>query len=144
MIFKLFGKSSEIFGSVRKYSEIFGKLRKRFKSNFQMFLWFLKSSENLWKSSEVFGNLRRYFHYWRKYPTRDPDVLLYRFYEWFIFQWNTVTHIIINIMKHLNNNWRDALSKRFKDELRCWHSRTWRSINCKRMQSYSGCRLQFF
>ena len=35
---KIFGKSSEIFGSVRKSLEISGKLRKRFKSNFQMFL----------------------------------------------------------------------------------------------------------
>ena len=38
MIFRIFGKSSEIFASVRKYSEISGKFRKRFKSNFQMFL----------------------------------------------------------------------------------------------------------
>ena len=51
-----FFKSSEIFGSVRKSSEIFRKLPKPLKSNFQLFLWFLKFSKNLWKSSEVFGN----------------------------------------------------------------------------------------
>ena len=33
-LFKISGKSLEIFGSVRKSLEIFGKLRKRFKSNF--------------------------------------------------------------------------------------------------------------
>ena len=40
--FKIVGKSSEILGSVRKSSEIFGKFRKRFKSNFQIFLWVFK------------------------------------------------------------------------------------------------------
>ena len=44
MIFKIFGKSSEIFE----------KLRKRFKSNFQMFLWLFKI---FGKSSEIFGNI---------------------------------------------------------------------------------------
>ena len=53
---KIFGKSSEIFGSVRKSSESFGKLRKRFKSNFQTFVQFFKI---FGKSSEVFGNLRK-------------------------------------------------------------------------------------
>ena len=38
MIFKIFGKSSEIFGSVRKSLEIFGKLWRRFKNNFQIVL----------------------------------------------------------------------------------------------------------
>ena len=79
MIFKIFGKSSEIFGSgrktsengskvifryfydflqfsenFRKSSEVFGKLWKRFKSNLQMFSWYFKI---FGKSSEVFGNL---------------------------------------------------------------------------------------
>ena len=38
-------------------SEIFGDFRKRFKSNFQMFLLFLKV---FGKSSEVVGNLRKF------------------------------------------------------------------------------------
>ena len=50
----------KIFGSVRKSSDIFGKLQKRFKSNFEIFLWFFKifgkSSENLRKCSQVFEN----------------------------------------------------------------------------------------
>ena len=61
MIFKIFGKSSEIFGSVQKSSEIFGKLRKRFKVIFRCSYDFLKFSKNLRKSSEVFGNLRKRF-----------------------------------------------------------------------------------
>ena len=61
MIFKIFGKSSERFGSVRKSSEIFGKLRKRFKVIFRCFYDFLKFSENLRNASEVFGNLRKRF-----------------------------------------------------------------------------------
>ena len=62
--FKIFGKSSEIVGSVRKTSIIFRKLRKRFKrrssngSNFRSFNDVLKFSENLWKCSEIW----RYFH----------------------------------------------------------------------------------
>ena len=50
-------KSSETFGSVRKYSEIFRKLLNWFKNNFLMFLWFFKI---FGKSSEVFGNLRKF------------------------------------------------------------------------------------
>ena len=61
-IFKIFGKSSEIFRSVWKYSEICGKLWKRFKSNFQMFLWFFKifgkTFRNLQKCSEIFRNFQ--------------------------------------------------------------------------------------
>ena len=56
MIFKNFRK---IFGYLRKCqksSEIFGKLRKRFKINFQMFLWLFKV---FGKSSEVFGSVRK-------------------------------------------------------------------------------------
>ena len=56
MIFlKIFGKSSKIFGSVRKTSEM---VQKYF---FRCFNDFLKFSENLRKSSEVFGNLRKRF-----------------------------------------------------------------------------------
>ena len=54
--FEIFGKSSEIFGSVRKSSETCGKLRKRFKSNFQMFLWLFKI---FGKSSKIFGSVRK-------------------------------------------------------------------------------------
>ena len=50
---KIFGKSSEVFGNLRKSWENFRKLRKRFKSNFQMFLWFFKI---FGKSSEIFGS----------------------------------------------------------------------------------------
>ena len=53
MIFEIFGKSSEIFGSVRKSSENGSKVI------FRCFYDFLKFSENLRKSSEVFGNLRK-------------------------------------------------------------------------------------
>ena len=56
--FKIFGKSSEIFGSVRKFSENFGNCSKVI---FICFYDFLKFSENLPKSSEVFGNLRKQF-----------------------------------------------------------------------------------
>ena len=63
MIFKIFEKSLEVFGSVRKLN-----LRK-FSENrgngskvvFRCFNDFLKFSENLRKSSEVFGNLRKRF-----------------------------------------------------------------------------------
>ena len=54
--FKTFGKSSEIFGSVRKSLEIFGKLRKRFNSNFQMLLLLFKI---FGKSSKIFGSVRK-------------------------------------------------------------------------------------
>ena len=54
-VFKMFGKSSEIVGSVRKSSDIFGKHRKQFQSVFQMFLWFSKIFE---KSSEIFRSVR--------------------------------------------------------------------------------------
>ena len=57
MIFKIFGKSSEIFGSVRKFSENFGNGSKVI---FRCFYDFLKFSENLRKSFEVFGNLRKF------------------------------------------------------------------------------------
>ena len=50
MIFKIFGKSSEIFGSGRKTSENGSKVI------FRCFNDFLKFSENFRKSSEVFGN----------------------------------------------------------------------------------------
>ena len=74
--FKIFGKSSENFGSgskvtfrcfydflkflenLRKYSEIFGNGSKVI---FRCFKDFLKFSENLPKSTEVFGNLRKRF-----------------------------------------------------------------------------------
>ena len=70
--FKIFGKSSEIFGNVRKSSEVFGNLRKfsenlrkRFKSNFQMFFWFLKI---FGKTSEIFGNRRKCSEIFGKFP----------------------------------------------------------------------------
>ena len=62
LFFLIFGKSSEIFGSVRKSSEIF---RNGSKVIFRCFYDFFKFSENLRKSSEVFGNLRK----------RYPDVI---------------------------------------------------------------------
>ena len=62
-----FGNSSKVFSrcfndllkfseNIRKSSEIFGKLRKRYKSNFQMFLWLFKI---FWKSSEILGSVRK-------------------------------------------------------------------------------------
>ena len=62
MIFLNFRKIFGNLGSVRKFSEIFGKLRKRFKSNFQVFLWFFKV---FGKSSEIFGSAYKIF---RKFP----------------------------------------------------------------------------
>ena len=59
MIFKIFGKSSEVFWNLLKFSENFGKLWKQFKSNFQTFLWLLnfrKIFGNLRKCSEIVGN----------------------------------------------------------------------------------------
>ena len=41
-VFMIFLNFRKIFGSARKSTEIFGKHRKRFKSSFQMFLWFFK------------------------------------------------------------------------------------------------------
>ena len=53
--FSVYGKSLEIFGSVRNFSGIFGKLQKWFKKFFfRCFYYFLKFSEN-----EVFENHRK-------------------------------------------------------------------------------------
>ena len=56
----MFGKSSEIFGSVRKFSEISKNFGNGSKVIFRCFYDFLKFSENLRKSSEVFENLRKF------------------------------------------------------------------------------------
>ena len=64
MIFKIFGKSSKIFGSVWKSSEVFGNLRK-FSENFGngskvifgCFYDFFNFSENLQKCLEIFGDI---------------------------------------------------------------------------------------
>ena len=55
--FTIFGKSSEIFGSVRKSSQIFGKLRNGSKVIFRCSYDFLKFLENLRKCSEIFGDI---------------------------------------------------------------------------------------
>ena len=52
--FKVFGKSSEIFGSVRKSSKISENFGNGSKVIFRCFYDFLKFSENLRKSSENF------------------------------------------------------------------------------------------
>ena len=64
MIFKIFGKSSEIFGNLRKSSEIFISVQKyseSFRNDskviFRCFYDFLKFSENLRKCSEIFGDI---------------------------------------------------------------------------------------
>ena len=66
--FKIFGKSSEIFG----------KLRKRFKSNFQMFLWFYE------KFRKIFGNLRKFSENFGN----GSKVIFRCFYDFLIFSEN--------------------------------------------------------
>ena len=57
IFFLIFGKSSEVFGNLRKCLENFGNGSKVI---FRCFYDFLKLSENLRKSSEVFRNLRKF------------------------------------------------------------------------------------
>ena len=81
MIFKIFGKSSEIFGSVRKFSENFGNGSKVI---FRCFYDFLKFSENLRKSFEVFGNLRKFSENFGN----GSKVIFRCFYDFLIFSEN--------------------------------------------------------
>ena len=55
-VFMFFLNFRKIFGNLRNCSEIFGKFRERFKSNFQIFLWFFKI---VGKSLEIFGSVRK-------------------------------------------------------------------------------------
>ena len=54
MIFKIFGKSSEVFRNIWKFSENFGNSSKVI---FRCFYDFLKFSENLQKCLEIFGDI---------------------------------------------------------------------------------------
>ena len=51
-VFKIFGKSSEVLGNLRKFSENFGNGSKVI---FRCFYDFLKFPENLWRCSKIFG-----------------------------------------------------------------------------------------
>ena len=59
LFFKIFGKSSKIFGSVHKFSENFGNGSKVIFSCFYDFLIFSEIFGSLWKCSEIFGNVQK-------------------------------------------------------------------------------------
>ena len=107
--FKNFGKSSEIFESVRKSSEIFGKLWTQFKSVSRCFYDFLNFSENLRKSSKVFGNLRKFSE------TLDTVQKCFQMFLWFFkFFWKS-SEIFGSVRKY--SEIFGKLRKRFKNNL---------------------------
>ena len=94
-----------------KSSEIFGKLRKRFKSNFQTFLWFFKI---FGKSLEIFGELPDVIRNVRnglqarwllRSPQMDPSKLLHASNDHWSVLWKWSMCFVFSNFTSLSNFW---------------------------------------